>query len=109
MEKVADGRRRKARRGRERESWSEVGVRVRLGVNYISVCWHVARPFLPMYMFGYERVRANRGSFELSEENGKTKAEEEKREREDRTREGVRSMRGLALHWHAARSTISSR
>lgn len=27
-----------------------VRVRVR-GVNYISVCWHVAQPFLPVYMY----------------------------------------------------------
>lgn len=100
MEKVAGGRRRKARRGRERESWSEVGVRARLGVNYISVCWHVAQPFLPMYMFGYERVRANeQGKLrtfgrERKDENGRG---EEGKRRENERRRAINERFGAPL------------
>lgn len=92
------------------DGWMErelVRVRVR-GVNYISVCWHVAQPFLPVYM--YEQGRGGEGkSLKLwwSEwkDEGKGRGEDEKEEK--RWGEGTRSMRGLALHWHAACSTYT--
>lgn len=61
----AESERENERRGMD--GWMErelVRVRVR-GVNYISVCWHVAQPFLPVYMYEQGRGGEGRRSLKL--------------------------------------------